>query len=86
MKKQRSQFFSSLIPSFTGIFIFVFINIAALNAQEDGQWMDLFNGKDFSNFEQLNGNAQYTIEDGVMVGTSVAKTPNSFMATKKNLY
>ena len=46
-------------------------------------WDMLFNGKDFSNFEQLNGEATYLIEDEVMVGISKMNTPNSFMATKK---
>lgn len=49
---------------------------------QDG-WEMLFNGKDFSNFEQLNGNAKYKVENGEMVGTSRLNTPNSFMATKK---
>ena len=49
---------------------------------QDG-WETLFNGKDFSNFEQLNGNAKYKIEKGEMIGTSKLNTPNSFMATKR---
>ena len=49
---------------------------------QDG-WELLFNGKDFSNFEQLNGKATYKIENGEMIGISKLKTPNSFMATKK---
>lgn len=49
---------------------------------QDG-WKELFNGKNFSNFEQLNGNAKYKAENGQMVGTSKMNTPNSFMATKE---
>jgi len=49
---------------------------------QDG-WETLFNGKDFSNFEQLNGDATYKIENGEMIGVSKLKTPNSFMCTKK---
>ena len=52
------------------------------NAQEEG-WTQLFNGKDFSNFQQLNGKATYLVENGEMVGISKANTPNSFLATKK---
>lgn len=55
--------------------------VGNINAQ-DG-WEMLFNGKDFSNFEQLNGEATYKIENGEMIGISKLKTPNSFMATKK---
>lgn len=51
-------------------------------AQED-DWELLFNGKDLSNFKQLNGEAEYRIEDGAIVGISKMGTPNSFLATKK---
>lgn len=50
-------------------------------AQDD--WESLFNGKDFSNFEQLNGTAPYKVENEEMVGISKLNTPNSFLATKK---
>ena len=46
-------------------------------------FVDLFNGKDFTGFKQLNGKAPYTVVDGMMVGTSVDKEPNSFMVTEK---
>jgi len=58
----------------------LFINIAT---GQETPWEPLFNGKDFSNFNQLNGDAKYQIENGEMVGISKSKTPNSFMATKK---
>jgi len=51
-------------------------------ASEDG-WQSLFNGKNLDGWEQLNGSATYEVKDGVIVGTSVAKSPNSFLATKK---
>lgn len=60
-----------LFVAFTGVF-----------AQDDG-WEMLFNGKDLTGFKQLNGKAIYTVEDGMMVGTTVTNTPNSFMATEK---
>ena len=43
----------------------------------------LFNGKDFTGWEQRGGKAIYTVEEGVVVGTTALKTPNSFMCTKK---
>ncbi len=46
-------------------------------------WTNLFDGKTFNGFKQLNGQAKYEIKDGVMIGTTVANTPNSFMATEK---
>ena len=50
-------------------------------AQEN--WEVLFNGKDLSNFHQLNGDASYEIKNQELIGTSKMGIPNSFMATKK---
>ncbi|GAA4304694.1 DUF1080 domain-containing protein [Compostibacter hankyongensis] len=53
------------------------------SAQKKGQWENLFNGKDLSGWHQLNGKANYTVENGEIVGTTVANTPNSFLCTDK---
>lgn len=53
----------------------------AYAADEEG-WVSLFNGKDLDGWEQLNGKAKYTVEDGAIVGTSVPNSPNSFLCTK----
>lgn len=52
-------------------------------AQNDG-WTLLFDGKTTSGWQQLNGNAEYKIENGVITGVSKMNTPNSFLATTKN--
>ncbi|MHC1733239.1 MAG: DUF1080 domain-containing protein [Bacteroidales bacterium] len=44
-------------------------------------WQELFNGRDFTGFVQLGGEAKYLVEDGAMVGVSTPGTPNSFMCT-----
>nr|WP_319511897.1 DUF1080 domain-containing protein [uncultured Draconibacterium sp.] len=46
-------------------------------------WTELFNGTDFSGWEQINGNATYEIIDGEIVGTTVSNSPNSFLRTTK---
>lgn len=46
--------------------------------------VDLFNGKNFDGWTQRGGKAVYTIENGEIVGTSVMKTPNSFLCTNKS--
>ncbi|MDP8244297.1 MAG: DUF1080 domain-containing protein [Candidatus Hinthialibacter antarcticus] len=58
------------------------LTMNAVQAADDG-FAPLFNGKDLSNWEQHGGEAVYTIEDGAIVGTSVPKTSNSFLCTKK---
>jgi hypothetical protein len=47
-------------------------------------WVDLFNGKDFTGFNQLNGKAPFRMEDGMLVGTSVKGQPSSFLATEQD--
>jgi len=46
-------------------------------------WTDLFNGENLDDFEQKGGEASYKLVDGVIIGTTVANTPNSFLCTKK---
>lgn len=58
--------------------------LAGLTLQAQVGWTDLFNGKNLKGWKQLNGEATYKVQDGVIVGTSVANTPNSFLTTKKN--
>ncbi|MGC4103414.1 3-keto-disaccharide hydrolase [Ferruginibacter sp.] len=55
--------------------------ISALHAQ---QWQPLFNGKDLTGWKQLGGAAKYKVQNGEIVGTSVANTPNSFLVTEKD--
>ncbi len=38
---------------------------------------------DLSQFEQKGGEAKYALEDGVLTGTAVWKTPNTFLCTKE---
>ncbi|HVL07852.1 MAG TPA: DUF1080 domain-containing protein, partial [Burkholderiaceae bacterium] len=48
------------------------------------EWTDLFDGKTLDGWTQRGGQAKYRVEDGVIIGTSVPKTPNSFLCTNKD--
>lgn len=50
----------------------------------DDDWKPLFNGDNLDDFVQQGGKAEYTLEDGVIVGTAVPNTPNSFLCTKRH--
>ena len=50
---------------------------------QKNQWENLLEGNTLDHFVQLNGKADFTIEDGILIGTSKSNTPNSFLATKK---
>lgn len=48
------------------------------------EWKPLFNGKDLKNWQQLGGDAKYSIEGDMIVGVTKLNTPNSFLATKEH--
>lgn len=47
-------------------------------------WTELFNGKDLEGWIQRGGKAQYRIEGGCIVGSSVTNTGNSFLCTRRD--
>jgi len=61
--------------------VLLLISCFSISAQEN--WEILFNGKDLSSFQQLNGDASYKVKNQELIGTSKLGIPNSFMATKK---
>jgi hypothetical protein len=63
----------------TSLFLFI---ILIGNAQD--KWINLFNGKDLSGWQQLGGKALYTVEEGTITGTTVNGQPNSFLTTTNN--
>lgn len=65
------------------ILIFTTIFITTITYSQSGQWTSLFDGKTLKGWVQRGGKANYKIENGVIIGTSVADTPNSFLCTEK---
>lgn len=55
----------------------------ATKGQNQNGWMNLFNGKDLSGWKPLGGKATFSVEDGAIVGHTVAKTRNTFLTTEK---
>jgi hypothetical protein len=47
------------------------------------QWVNLIR-KDLGNWAQLNGTAKYELKDGMIIGTTVINSPNSFLCSKEN--
>ncbi len=52
-------------------------------AGKSSQWVSLFDGQTLSGWVRLGGAADYKVEDGAIVGTTVPDTPNSFLCTKQ---
>src|SRR5690606_8367841 len=44
-------------------------------------WIDLFDGATLNGWVHLNGSHTYTVEDGAIVGRTVAGSQNSFLCT-----
>jgi hypothetical protein len=65
------------------IFLLIAVLTLTVSVFAAEPWVDLFDGKTFSGWEQVGGQAKYTIEDGQIVGETVLGTPNSFMRTKQ---
>jgi hypothetical protein len=57
---------------------------AVAPAAADEPWVNLFDGKSLDGWAVKSGSAQYTVEDGVIVGSSVEGSPNTFLCTTKD--
>lgn len=61
------------------IFMASVITSHAQNQKKD----KIFDGKTLNGWKQLTGSATYEVVDGMIVGTTVSGSPNSFLATEK---
>ena len=50
----------------------------------DAPFVPLFDGKTLHGWEVCNGQAKYTVEGGMIVGTTAKGSPNSFLCTEKD--
>ena len=57
----------------------VCISLSGAALAADADWEYLFDGKTLNGWVQRNGEAKYTEQDGMIVGTTVLNTPNSFL-------
>ena len=51
--------------------------------QPANEWTNLFDGKSLNGWKKVAGAADYKIEDGAIVGITVANTPNTFLITEQ---
>jgi len=62
----------------------VLITISSTAQSSAGSgWQQLFNGKDLKGWKRLGGKAEYTIEDGAIIGRTVVNSRNTFLCTEK---
>ena len=60
--------------------ILILLNSFLIISQEN--WINLI-GDDLSNWEIKQGNAEFEINDGVITGTSLLKSPSTYLGTKE---
>lgn len=65
------------------IIFFVFVSCLSYAQKTDKGWRKLFNGKDLTGWKQINGKAPYKVENGMIVGTTISDSPNSFIVTEE---
>ncbi len=67
----------------TAFFLLTFLLYSVLTAQTDG-WIDLLASEKLDDhWVKLNGEASYSLVDGMVTGQATYGTPNTFLATKK---
>lgn len=57
---------------------------AAEERPDEAGFVSLFNGQNLDGWIQRGGKAKYEAVDGMIVGTTVLDTPNSFLCTKRD--
>ncbi|HAH37099.1 MAG TPA: DUF1080 domain-containing protein [Algoriphagus sp.] len=61
--------------------IFLFSCSSGEKENADG-WKNLFNGEDLSGWKAVAGTATFAVENGEIIGTAVAGSPNTFLITE----
>jgi len=54
-----------------------------VHTSKEAAWQPLFNGQDLTGWVQRGGNAKFHVTDGLIVGTSVPNTGNTFLCTER---
>ncbi len=62
--------------------ITILATVGCRTVNKEAEWKPLFNGKDLTDFIVEDGTATYEVKDGVITGTTVVPSPNTFLATK----
>lgn len=79
---KKHNLISFMLTAFVAIgFMVVSCTKTGEKSKEREGWIKLFNGKDLTGWEVVNGTAKYEVVDGAIVGTTVIDSPNSFLAT-----
>lgn len=71
------------VPKFALLFIVLLFLGCSETKKDDTPWIEIFDGETLNGWHQKGGEANYTIREGTIVGSTVHNTPNSFMTSDK---
>ena len=71
---------SKKLPGIIASLVSALLLSSPVMAQE---WQTIFNGKDLTGWQQLNGKHIWEVNNGMIVGTTVPGEPNGFLCTEK---
>ena len=89
-KLTQSNFYKTVMRLKSRLFFFIplvlvsFMSMESYSQSQEDGWVSLFNGKNFDGWKQLNGTAEYVVENNEIVGITKTHTPNSFLCTEKH--
>lgn len=72
------------IASWLNVVALVVSAVGTAAAADEEGFVSLFDGKSLEGWMQRGGEAKYAVVEGTIVGTTVPKTPNSFLCTNKD--
>ncbi|MEO1553089.1 MAG: DUF1080 domain-containing protein [Pseudomonadota bacterium] len=76
--------FASVWSAFASLAMLSACAASQQGALDSPTWTTLFDGATLEGWTQVNGKAPYEVRDGVIRGTNVLDTPNSFLATTES--
>jgi hypothetical protein len=71
------------MKKFSLLIVIFFSLIISITCNAQKGWTNLFDGKTLNGWMRLAGKAEYSVKDGMIVGTTVANSGNTFLATQK---
>ena len=73
-------------PVYTLITLIVISVAAVAQPSSGGGWQNLFNGKDLKGWTRLGGKAEYTVENGAIIGRTVMNSRNTFFVHRQRIW
>jgi len=71
------------VVNFFIILAILFLSFSCTGKYPRGSWTELFNGENLEGWVQKGGKALYKAENGMIIGTTVPNTENSFLCTEQ---